>query len=111
MDGDKPVCFFRDIEKFMDPDAKWQWIELIPDSAIGKVDEPHESGFISIKLSVHDKTANGEINFETFNACKETTTKEKQCIQGESFRISMQRLAISRFRWIFRSILVNLGLQ
>lgn len=34
------------------------------DLALGKVTEPHKAGLISLKLSIHNKTKNGPINFE-----------------------------------------------
>lgn len=76
MSGDKPVCFFKtDISEFMDPDPKWKWFELIPDLALGKVTSPQKAGLISIKLSIHDKIAQGPIQFDQFAAWKKPPPK------------------------------------
>lgn len=48
---------------------------MIPDLAIGKVTEAHKAGLISIKLSIHDKTANGPISFDKFDAWKKPPAK------------------------------------
>jgi hypothetical protein len=64
MDGDKAISYAKDdIENFLDPNAKYKWYEMTPDLSIGKIKEPHKAGFVSIKLSIHDKTANGSIDF------------------------------------------------
>lgn len=45
------------------------------DPSIGKVAEPHKAGLISFKLSIHDKTIDGPINFEQFDAWKKPPAK------------------------------------
>ena len=47
----------------MDPNPKFMWVEMTPDLSIGKVSEHHKAGIISVKLSIHEKTANGPIDF------------------------------------------------
>jgi hypothetical protein len=37
---------------------------MLPDLAIGKVSDSSKAGFISVKISIHDKTNDGPINFE-----------------------------------------------
>lgn len=65
MSGDKPVCYFKaDIEEFMDPNPKFRWVQLVNDLSVGKVTDTHKAGLISIKLSIHDKTKDGPINFD-----------------------------------------------
>jgi hypothetical protein len=64
LDGDTPISFTSlDIADFMDPNAPLKWLELSPDLSIGKVKEPHKAGIVSIKLTIHDKTKNGPIDF------------------------------------------------
>jgi hypothetical protein len=76
MSGDKPICFWKaDIEEFLDPNPKWKWVELNCDLAIGKVTDPHKAGLISFRLSIHDKTKDGPINFEQFDAWKKPPAK------------------------------------
>lgn len=65
MSGDKPVCYYKaEIEEFTDPNPNFRWVEMVPDLAVGKCTLPHKAGLLSFKLSVHDKTAKGPINFE-----------------------------------------------
>ena len=64
MDGDNAVCYIQEeIETFMDPNPQFRWYELQPDLSVGKVKEAHMAGLVSIKLSIHDKTKNGPIDF------------------------------------------------
>lgn len=71
MSGKNPICFWKtNIEEFLDPNPQYRWIELMPDLSIGKVTESHKAGIISIKMSIHDKTKEGPINFEHFDAWK-----------------------------------------
>lgn len=46
-----------------------------PDLAIGKVSESHKAGLISFKMSIHDKTKDGPINYEHFDAWKKAPLK------------------------------------
>ena len=65
MAGDKPVCYYKaEVEQFLDPNPQNKWIQLTPDLSLGKVTEHHKAGMLSIKISMHDKTKNGPINFE-----------------------------------------------
>lgn len=59
----------------MDPNPQLKWVELTNDLAIGKVSEPHKAGLVSFKLSIHDKTIDGPINYEQFEAWKKPPTK------------------------------------
>ena len=76
MDGDKPICFARDhITNFTDPNAKIRWFEMVPDLSLGKIKEAHKAGIISFKMSIHDKTANGSIDFSKYAAWKKPPPK------------------------------------
>jgi hypothetical protein len=58
MDGSYPVCFYKmHTREFCDPDAKWHWIEMKPDPTVGYVDNPHNAGIISFKMSVSKMNA------------------------------------------------------
>ncbi len=86
MSGDNPVCYFKeDIEKFMNPNPDWLWIELLPDLSLGKVTDPQKAGIISVKLSIHDKTTNGPINFEQFPAWKKGPPKRLNVMKVRCF--------------------------
>lgn len=41
-----------------------------PDLSIGKVKDHYKAGIISVKLSIHNKTDNGPINFSEIAAWK-----------------------------------------
>lgn len=76
MEGEKAICYAKDeISKFMDPDPKMRWYELTPDLAIGKVKEPQKAGLVSFKLSVHDKTLNGPLDFTQYKAWRKPPPK------------------------------------
>jgi hypothetical protein len=86
MSGDKPVCFYKaEIEEFLDPNPQWKWVELTNDLAIGKVSEAHKAGVLSIKLSVHDKTKDGPISFDKFDAWKKPPPKRLNCLKARVF--------------------------
>ena len=76
MDGDNAICYAKDeIQNFLDPSPKLKWIELNPDLSMGKVDEAHKAGIISVKLSIHPKTEKGPIDFAQFDAWKKPPPK------------------------------------
>jgi hypothetical protein len=69
MSGKNAVCYYKDtIKNFLDPNPKFKWISLIPDLALGKVSDAHKAGIVSIKLSIHDKSLNGPINFSDLSS-------------------------------------------
>jgi hypothetical protein len=76
MSGDKPVCYWKsDIEEFLNPNPQMKWVEMTCDLAIGKVTNPNKAGILSFKLAIHDKTKDGPINFEQFDAWKKPPPK------------------------------------
>jgi hypothetical protein len=50
---------------------------MIPDLALGKVKEHHKAGVISIKLSIHEKINNGEIDFKRQKSWATETKKNR----------------------------------
>ena len=45
MDGDTPVCFFKDdIENYLDPNPAMQWHSFLPDLSVKKVKKPDQVG-------------------------------------------------------------------
>lgn len=41
MDGDDPVCFFKDdIANHLDPDPEMKWYSFLPDLSVKKVKKP-----------------------------------------------------------------------
>ena len=64
---DKRVCYWKgSIMDFLNPNASIKWIEMLPDFAIGEVKEPHKAGIVGIKLSIHDVTKDGPIDWDDF---------------------------------------------
>jgi hypothetical protein len=65
--GWKRVCFYRaNIEEFLDNNPPIQWIQLKPDLAIGEVKEHYRAGILGIRLSLHDTTNQGPINWKDY---------------------------------------------
>ena len=86
MSGDKAISYFKtDIEEFMNPNPQWKWFELTPDLAIGKVKEHYRAGIVSVKISIHDKTKDGPINFEQFDAWKKPPAKRLNVMKVRAF--------------------------
>jgi hypothetical protein len=76
MDGDQPVCYYVDsVSNFTNPEAEYKWISFLPDRCVGRVTNPNEAGMLSFKLSIHDVTANGPINFKEFNSWRKPPAK------------------------------------
>jgi hypothetical protein len=74
--GDKPICYYKcKIEEFMDPNPIFRWIQLLNDQAIGKIVESHKAGMISFKLSIHDVTKNGSIDFMKYDSWRRPVPK------------------------------------
>jgi len=78
MDGDSPVCFYTDdVNNYIDPNAKYNWISLQPDLCVGKVKDVNKAGMLSFKLSIHDATEK-EIDFRQFETWKKLPAKRAE---------------------------------
>jgi hypothetical protein len=44
---------------FTNPNPAIQWIELLPDFAIGEVKDHYKAGIVGIRMSIHDVSLNG----------------------------------------------------
>lgn len=76
MDKDTPICYFIDsVDKYLDPNPKQIWVPFIPDLCVGRVKESYKAGFFSFKLSVHDVTQDGPIDFKSFPTWKKRIPK------------------------------------
>ncbi len=63
-DSEKRICFWNGVlSDFMEADAKWKWIQLKPDHTYGEVENDHEAGMISVKMSIAKVTNQGAIAF------------------------------------------------
>lgn len=87
LQGDNPICYFKaDVKDFFDPNPQVKWVEMTNDMSIGKVTESFKAGLISFKLSIHDRTKNGPINFEKFDAWKDPPPKRaKKVLKARAF--------------------------
>lgn len=84
--NDNPICYYKDsIQNYLDPNPKMKWLEMTPDLSIGKVKEHHKAGLISVKLTIHDKTANGSIEFSKYNAWKKPPPKRLNIYKIRAF--------------------------
>lgn len=76
MSGSTPICYYKgEIEEFLDPNPKMKWLQMNCDMALGKVKEAHLSGLVSVKISIHNTSKNGPINFESFDSWKKPPPK------------------------------------
>ena len=76
MSGKNAICYYKaSVHEFMEPNAQIKWVELTNDLSVGKIKDAHKAGLLSFKLSIHDRTKNGNINFEQFEAWKKPPPK------------------------------------
>jgi len=69
MDGDQPISYYKeDIKSFTDPDAKMKWVSLRADPCVGKIKDVNKAGMLSLKLSIHDETVGGQIDFRRYDS-------------------------------------------
>ena len=62
MDGDKPVCFYRDtLVNYQVKEAPIHWDEFDPDPAVGRVKETWKAGLFSFRVYFRDETAEGPL--------------------------------------------------
>jgi len=59
----------------LDPNPQMKWYQFNCDLAIGKVSDAHKAGLFSMKLSIHNKSKNGPVSFEQFEAWKKPPPK------------------------------------
>lgn len=60
----KRVCFWKgSIMQFTDPNPKLRWIDFEPDLAIGKVKQHYRAGIVGIRISIHDVSKDGPMNW------------------------------------------------
>jgi hypothetical protein len=65
--GMKRICYWRgNIMEFVNPNPEIKWIELEPDFAIGEVKEHYKAGIVGIKMSIHDVSTNGSIDWMNY---------------------------------------------
>jgi hypothetical protein len=86
MDGDTPVCFFKDdIANYVDPNPAMQWHSFLPDLSVKKVKKPDQVGQFSFRLSLHDVSANGPIVFKDYDAWKKKVPKRSNPVKIRAY--------------------------
>lgn len=86
MDGDTPVCFFKDdIANYVDPNPAMQWHSFLPDLSVKKVKKPDQVGQFSFRLSLHDVSANGPIVFKEYDAWKKKVPKRSNPVKIRAY--------------------------
>ena len=65
--GTKKICYFRaPVSEFMNLDPQEiRWVELQPDLAVGEIEETHKAGLVGMRLSIHDATARGPLDWKS----------------------------------------------
>ncbi len=65
--GKKRICYWKgSIMEFTNPNPNLRWLELMPDFAIGEVKEHYKAGIVGIRMSIHDVTQNGLIDWKDY---------------------------------------------
>jgi hypothetical protein len=78
MQGNDPISYYKaDVETFINHTPEIQWFEMIPDLSIGKIKDSYKAGVISVKLTIHNKTAKGPVNFSEFPTWKEKVNSKR----------------------------------
>lgn len=71
------IAYFRaPVLEFTETDPQsLRWVELQPDLAVGEITEAYKAGLVGIRLSIHDETANGPINWPSIPFWKSKVKK------------------------------------
>jgi hypothetical protein len=86
MDGNLPVCYYLDsVRNFFDPNPKFKWVEMCPDRCVNKVKESHKAGIISFKISVHNVTDRGPIDYKNFDSWRKKVPKRSLPIKIRAY--------------------------
>ena len=65
MDDDDPICYYRaKATEFANPNAEMKWVALTNDKSVDKVSKYYKAGMISFRLSIHDQTNNGDVDWD-----------------------------------------------
>lgn len=55
--SEQNICYARlRANDLVDKDPKIQWLEFLPDLAVGSVKDSHMAGLVGIRVSIHDVT-------------------------------------------------------
>lgn len=62
-----------------------KWVPFIPDQSIGIVKAAHKAGMFSFKLSLHDVTRNGPIQFKKYKSWKGSVPKRANSVKVRAY--------------------------
>lgn len=81
MDGDRPVCFYRDtLVNYQVKEAPIHWDEFDQDLAVGRVKEAWKAGLFSFRVYMRDETAEGPLEPQAVPSWKKPLPKrQKAC--------------------------------
>ena len=86
MDGDDPVCYYIDnIKNFMDPNPQMKWYSFMPDLCVGDVTQPDQVAQFSFRMSIHNVTADGPINFKDHKVWKAKVPKRSNPVKIRAY--------------------------
>jgi len=86
MDKEDPVCYWiGSVKDFKDPNPKMNWYPFTPDKCVNKVTQPFQVGQFSFKMSIHDESRNGEIDFKTQPAWKKKVPKRSNPVRVRAY--------------------------
>ena len=66
MNGDTPVCYWKGkVTEFLDPSpAKYRWLVMKNDKAVGEVENDYEAGLLQVKIAISSRKQNGAVDFK-----------------------------------------------
>ena len=64
LNGDSPIWYYRgNPSNFVDPNPDMTWAPLINDKSVGAITESYKAGMISFRLTIHDQTRRGDVDW------------------------------------------------
>ena len=67
--GKVDICFYRGhVTEFLEKNpTQIKWVQLEPDKSINDVKDPHKAGLVGLRISVHDVTQFGTIDWNSID--------------------------------------------
>ena len=86
MDGKSPICYYiEDVHNCLDPNPQFKWVPFLPDKAVNKIKESYMAGHFSFKMSIHDETLNGPIDYKQFDSWKKKVPKRSNPVKIRAY--------------------------
>jgi hypothetical protein len=85
--GWKNIAFYRaSVTEFLDPNpVQIKWIEMQPDLAIGEVTETYKAGLVGMRMSIHDETAHGTMEWKSNSFWKGKVPRRPSSIKVRAY--------------------------